>query len=300
MHASNPSVNDIFRIDRYAVIGHPVSHSQSPWIHTEFARQTQQILEYTRLPAPPDGFVATATAFAEQGGQGLNVTLPFKQAAHAMANALSPRAAMAGAVNTLRVERDNTLGKIHWYGDNTDGIGLVRDLARHMHRPLQAARVLVLGAGGAARGALATLIETQPAEIVILNRTIARAEALITHFAAHAAAYQCRLHTAADTQQLGAFDLIINASSASLEGAQLDIDPSAWNTANTLAYDMMYSANPTPFMQQAWDHGAHAVDGLGMLVEQAAESFYLWRGVHPHIEPVLTALRDKLLSSAAA
>ncbi len=292
-------------IDRYAVIGQPVSHSQSPWIHGEFARQTRQLLEYTRLPAPLDGFLATANAYAELGGRGLNVTLPFKQQAYAMADVLSPRASLAGAVNTLRIERDEEQSaptKIRWYGDNTDGVGLVRDLERHMQHPLRGARLLLLGAGGAARGALAALIETSPSDIVVLNRTTARAKELVEHFTEHAARYGCRLHAAEDSSSLSAsdprlkaFDVIINASAASLQGSTLEIDASAWSPSHTLAYDMMYGAQLTPFMQQAKDNGAIAVDGLGMLVEQAAESFYIWREVRPSVEPVLAALRARLI-----
>lgn len=298
-------------IDHYAVIGHPISHSQSPWIHTEFARQTAQVLEYTRLPAPLEGFVATATVFAEQGGRGLNVTLPFKEQAYAMADVLSPRATLAGAVNTLRIECDEAEGaegpgEIRWYGDNTDGVGLVRDLERHLQRPFQASRVLLLGAGGAARGALAALLEKGLSEIIVFNRTAARAQELVMHFAKQAALHGCRLQAANTLSPPeikgsalglgGAFDVIVNASAASLEGSTLEIPASVWHSSpsQTLAYDMMYGSQPTPFMQQALQYGARAADGLGMLVEQAAESFYVWRGVRPSVEPVLAALRARL------
>ncbi len=275
----------------YAVIGNPVEHSQSPFIHSLFASQTHEPIEYTRLLAPLGSFTKTVRDFIAHGGRGLNVTTPFKLEAHALADTLSERAAAAGSVNTLRVEGE------FLYGDNTDGIGLVRDLVHNLGFTLTQSRILLLGAGGAARGILLPLLETQPAEIVITNRTAARAAELADHFAAAALSTGCRLIGGGSEIARGPFDLIINATASSLNGALPEFDTTAL-TRHTLAYDLMYSGQPTAFMQHASAHQAHTTDGLGMLVEQAAESFFVWHGVHPESGSVLKALREKLMQPA--
>lgn len=272
---------------RYAVIGNPIAHSKSPLIHARFARQTGEPIVYERVLAPLDGFEASVAEFVAAGGRGLNVTVPFKLDAHRLAHRLSPRAAAAGAVNTLRFDTDGI------WGDNTDGIGLVRDIQQNRGMTLARRRVLLLGAGGAARGAILPLLECRPAELCIVNRTAARALELADAFAAAAAQYDC--HFAAGTHELaaGRFDLVINATAGSLDG-QLPVFDRAVLGAGTLAYDMMYGAKPTVFMDHALQLGAHVADGLGMLVEQAAESFWIWRGVRPQTAPVLAELRAML------
>ena len=277
-------------MDHYAVIGHPIAHSRSPFIHAAFARQTGETLDYQARLAPLDGFVASVAEFWQAGGRGLNVTVPFKLEAHALADTLTARAAAAGAVNTLARQAD---GRV--LGDNTDGAGLVRDIVHTLGVPLAGARILLLGAGGAARGALLPLIECQPARILIRNRTIAKADELITQFAAQAAAYKVALYGAGfDEHDTERFDVLINATSASLND---EVPPlaAACYANSRLAYDMMYGATPTAFLRAARAAGApRGVDGLGMLVEQAAESFFFWRGVRPHTAPVLAALRAQL------
>ncbi|MDR3479547.1 MAG: shikimate dehydrogenase [Burkholderiaceae bacterium] len=266
--------------DRYAVIGHPVAHSKSPAIHSAFAAQTGQNLSYERLLSPLDGFAATVRTFIEQGGKGLNVTLPFKVEAHALADSLTPRARCAGAVNTLKITDGHILG------DNTDGAGLVTDIERNAGVMLSGKRILLLGAGGAARGAILPLLEARPAALTIANRTPEKAAVLAREFAPFSAAIEASafgiLH--------GRFDIVINATSASL-GNELPPVPAAIFGAETLAYDMMYGKQPTVFMKFAQQQGAAIRDGLGMLVEQAAESFYLWRGIRPETAGIFAELR---------
>ncbi len=269
-------------MDRYAVIGNPVSHSRSPLIHQAFAMQTGERLRYETLLAPLDGFADAVAAFARAGGRGLNVTVPFKLQAHALADRLSERARAAGAVNTLAFG-DNGI-----FGDNTDGAGLVRDLQINLAFPLEGARVLLLGAGGAARGALLPLIRAKPADIVISNRTASRAGRLAAHFANEAVPVRACPFEALAAHR---FDLVINATSTGLSGETLPLPPDIY-APDALAYDMMYGAGPTPFLRAAREHGAaRLADGLGMLVEQAAESFEIWRGVRPDTAPVLERLR---------
>lgn len=267
---------------RYVVIGNPIAHSKSPDIHARFAAQTQQHLDYARLLAPLDGFAAAVRDFVAQGGQGANVTVPFKLDAHALATRLTARARAAGAVNTLHFTGDDILG------DNTDGIGLVADIVRNAGVVIAGKKVLLLGAGGAARGVVLPLLAEQPAELVIANRTPATAEELVRQFTA-----QGPVRAALFAQLQQPFDIVINATSASLSAAVPPISASVFQGA-TLAYDMMYGAQPTVFLQFAATHGALVRDGLGMLVEQAAESFFLWRGVRPDTAPVLAALRAAL------
>lgn len=268
--------------DRYAVFGNPIAHSKSPEIHTRFAAQTGQALTYERLLAPLDGFAAGVRDFIAQGGKGANVTVPFKLEAYALADELSERARAAGAVNTLHFDG----GKIR--GDNTDGIGLVTDIVTNAGLALAGKRILLLGAGGAARGVVLPLLLQKPGALVIANRTAARAEELARQFGAHGLVHACGF-----SQLQGDFDVIINATSASLAD---DVPPLAPDLlhADVLAYDMVYGKEPTAFMRFAAGHGAAVRDGLGMLVEQAAESFSIWRGVRPDTAPVFAALRAQL------
>jgi shikimate dehydrogenase len=262
--------------DRYAVFGHPIAHSKSPQIHTAFARQTGQDMTYEAILAPLDGFADSVAAFIAAGGRGANVTVPFKEEAFRLASRLSPRAQRAGAVNTLSFDADGILG------DNTDGAGLVADLTRNLNCTIVGKRVLLLGAGGAARGVIEPLLDQQPAALVIANRTVSRAEELAELFGRGVRA--CGFD-AANTP----FDLVINATAASLAGDLPPLSPRVF-TPDTMAYDMMYGRD-TPFLDFARTHGARTADGLGMLVEQAAEAFHLWRGVRPDTAPVIAALR---------
>lgn len=272
-------------MDRYAVIGNPIAHSKSPVIHRAFAQQTGQDLSYEAILGPDERFVDTVRAFAASGGKGMNVTVPFKLDAFGLADHLSPRAQAAGAVNTLSFRPDG----IH--GDNTDGVGLVRDLEVNLRCPLAGRRVLLLGAGGAARGVLQPLIDTQPAQITIANRTAERAHALAVRFDTGARAVR---GGSFDRLAGERFDVIINATSASLANAIPPL-PKGVYAEGALAYDMMYAATPTAFLGAAAAAGAaRTADGLGMLVEQAAESFLIWRGVRPATVPVLAHLREML------
>lgn len=269
---------------RYAVIGNPVAHSKSPLIHARFAAQTGEPVVYEKLLAPLDGLVDSIRRFIAEGGHGLNVTVPFKLEAYRLADTLSPRAAAAGAVNTLKFEAAGILG------DNTDGVGLVRDIEHNLGVALAGRRVLLLGAGGAARGVVLPLLACAPAELCIVNRTAARARELVDSFAAAAAQSACRLSGGDPGTAHGHYQLVINATAGSLDGQLPEFDPAALG-AGTLAYDMMYGAQATIFMQHAQALGARVADGLGMLVEQAAESFWVWRGVRPDSRPVLAELR---------
>ncbi|TVP58035.1 MAG: shikimate dehydrogenase [Halomonadaceae bacterium] len=267
--------------DRYAVVGNPISHSKSPLIHQAFARQTGEQLTYERLEGPLEGFADWVTAFFDQGGAGLNVTVPFKQQAWELAQVHSERAATAAAVNTLYRDQNGRL-----VGDNTDGAGLVRDLTHNHGVSLAGARILLLGAGGAVRGVLTPLLAQAPASLTIANRTPAKAEALCSEFAG-----KVPLHHRSFAELVGPFDLIINGTSASLQG-DLPPLPEGLLAPGASAYDMMYSQNITPFNQWAKAQGAaKTLDGLGMLVEQAAESFRLWRGRLPDTAPVIARLR---------
>ena len=279
---------------RYAVIGHPVAHSRSPAIHAAFALQTGQSLVYERLLAPLDGFADTVEAFATGSpnpGRGCNVTVPFKFEAWQMAPRRTPRALLAGAANTLRFDAgDKNPG---WLADNTDGVGLQRDIEQNAGRSLAGLRVLLVGAGGAAAGVLGPLLEARPAQLVLTNRTAAKAQALVSSHAAWAGRHGAEL-TAAPLDAPGeGFDIVINASASSLQGAASPV-PASVLGADALAVDLMYGAAAAPFLAWARGHGAQARDGLGMLVEQAAEAFLLWRGVRPLTAPVLQALRAEV------
>lgn len=269
-------------MDNYVVIGNPIAHSKSPAIHARFAQQTGQLMSYERLLAPLDDFAGSVKQFIAAGGRGANVTVPFKLDAFQLASSLSPRAQAAGAVNTLTFERG------HIYGDNTDGVGLVRDIVRNAGVTLTGKRVLLLGAGGAARGVVLPLLAEEPAQLVIANRSVARAVELVTAFAA---AGQLAASSFADLS--GDFDIVINATSASLS-SEVPALPTGLIGAHSFVYDMMYGAQPTVFMQMAAKQGAAVRDGLGMLVEQAAESFFIWRGVRPDTAPVYDWLRSQV------
>jgi shikimate dehydrogenase len=271
--------------DQYAVFGNPIAHSKSPLIHTAFAKQTEQDLIYSKQLIQLGNFVSAAEAFFNNGGKGLNITVPFKLEAYEYAQLLSQRARQAGAVNTLS-KQDN--GQI--MGDNTDGIGLVTDIMSNLSWQVCGARVLVLGAGGAVRGVLGPLLNQSPAEIVIANRTEKTAIQLAKAFGGIGHVDGLGFD-AVD----GSFDLIINGTSASLAGDLPPLDRSVIS-ANTACYDMMYAPKNTVFMQWAMDNNCDRVaDGLGMLVEQAAHAFELWRGVKPQTRPVITALRNNML-----
>jgi shikimate dehydrogenase len=271
-------------MDRYAVAGNPVEHSKSPFIHARFARQTGQALEYTRLLVPLDAFAATIRAFAAGGARGCNVTVPFKFEAWQLAARCSDRARLAQAANTLRFDAEG------WYADNTDGAGLVRDLQVNAGFDLAGRRVLLLGAGGAAAGVLGPLIEARPRQLVIANRTPARAEALATRHAGHAARHGVELQAATLDACGRGFDAVINGTAASLQGAGSPVGGEVL-APGALAYDMMYGPAARPFLDWAAEHGATGRDGLGMLVEQAAEAFLVWRGVRPDTAAVLAELR---------
>jgi len=271
------------QLDRYAVIGNPVAHSKSPEIHASFAAQTGQHLVYERLLAPLDGFATTVHAFMQAGGRGANVTVPFKLEAHALADELTERAQAAGAVNTLSF----MAGRI--VGDNTDGVGLVTDIVNNAGIALNGKRVLLLGAGGAARGVLLPLMSENPAHLVIANRTRTKADELAAQFSARCG----ELQALEFTELTGTFDVVINATSASLSDAVPAIPTSLFH-GRVFAYDMMYGAEPTAFLRMAAGHGAAVRDGLGMLIEQAAESFFVWRGMRPDTAPVYARLRASL------
>jgi shikimate dehydrogenase len=269
--------------DRYAVVGNPVEHSRSPAIHAMFAEQTGQSLVYERLLAPLDGFAPTLRAFAAAGAKGCNITVPFKFDAFALATAHTERATRAGAVNTLRFDEGG------WVGDNTDGAGLVNDIQRNARRPLEGLRVLLVGAGGAAAGVLGSLIAARPAHITIVNRSVDKAQALV---ASHAdLGIPLTAATLADAP--AAQDIVVNATSTSLAGAAAPVDARVL-ARGALALDMMYGPKAQGFLDWATAHGAEPRDGLGMLIEQAAEAFFFWRGLRPDTAPVLKALRAAL------
>jgi len=273
--------------DRYVVMGRPVAHSQSPFIHAAFARQTGQDMSYGRLECPADGFAATLRAFAADGGRGCNVTMPFKFDAWGLVHERTPRGEMAGACNALRLDAG------HWLGDNTDGIGLLREVERNAGVALAGKRILLLGAGGAAAGVLGPLLTAEPAELVLANRTVERAVTLLdSHRAAVEARRTGRVELrAASLGDCGrGYDVVLNGTASSVSGAGVPVGPEVL-APGALAIDMMYGPAARPFVDWAAAHGAVARDGLGMLVEQAAEAFELFRGVAPQTAPVLAALR---------
>ena len=278
--------------DQYAVVGNPVAHSKSPLIHAEFARQTGQDVSYVAIYSQPDEFEAVVERFRADGGRGMNVTLPFKHRAYALAHERTQRATQAQAVNTLTF----LSGRIA--GDNTDGIGLVRDITENLGCAVRARRILLMGAGGAAYGVCGPLLDEDPAALVVANRTIGKAEALCAHFRR----VHERGHVMAATgyADLSAerFDIVINATSAGLDDAMPPL-PAGVFASHALAYDMVYG-KATPFLEFARREGARAADGAGMLVEQAAESFYVWRGVRPDTAPVIALIETPQVTTAHA
>ncbi|MGM3273451.1 shikimate dehydrogenase [Ralstonia sp. 24A2] len=279
--------------DRYGVIGNPISHSKSPTIHAAFAQQTGELVRYDRIYAELIAFEETVLTFVREGGKGLNVTVPFKLDAYSMSTSLSLRAESAGAVNTLKFDGDEI------FGDNTDGVGLMRDITHNIGNSLEGERVLLLGAGGAARGVLLPLLEHKPSRVFIANRTADRANMLVDRFEISAKLHDAEL-VGGGYEELAVddvFDVIINATASSLQGGVPPIPGTVFGP-NALAYDMMYAAQPTLFMQFAKRYDARTWDGLGMLVEQAAESFFVWRGVRPDTAPVLLGMREALQGEA--
>lgn len=269
------------RPDRYGVVGYPVSHSRSPIIHRVFAQQTGQHLTYELLEVPPAELESAIRTFQRQGGRGLNITVPHKSEAVRLADELSDAARMAGAVNTLSISSDAIRG------DNTDGVGLVRDLRKNHRVAIEGARILILGAGGATRGIMAPLLEEEPTTITLANRTVSKAQALANHFGSMGAVQACRFDDIVEDVD---YDLVINATSAGLRGESLPF-PAGIVTAETVCYDLSYGTGDTPFTRWARARGARrSIVGWGMLVEQAAESFYIWRGVRPDTRSVLKRL----------
>lgn len=271
----------------YAVLGNPVAHSRSPWIHARFAELTGQRLSYDRQLCPLDGFATTLAALRGQGLQGCNVTVPFKFEAFAAATRPTERARLAQACNTLMFNGTEIIG------DNTDGVGLVADITRNAGVALRGQRVLLLGAGGAAAGVLGPLLAEQPRELVVCNRTTAKADALVASHLDSALLHQCELKSLARQAITGFFDVIINATASSLGGSDIPA-PDHVLRPGSLAYDMMYGPAAQPFLDWASRHGAQGRDGLGMLVEQAAAAFELWRGVRPPAAQVLAELQALL------
>ena len=272
-------------MDRYVVAGHPVEHSQSPFIHAEFAKQTGEPIDYGRALIPLDGFAEAVQALAAGGARGCNVTTPFKFDAFRAAANPTPRAALAQAANTLRFDADG------WLADNTDGVGLVRDIEHHAGVSISGLRLLLIGAGGAAAGVLGPLLAAQPHTIVVANRTLAKAQALVERHRELGRQAKLQAATLADCGR--GFDIVVNATASSLHGASIPVTADVL-APGALALDMMYGPAAHGFLDWAASHGATGRDGLGMLVEQAAEAFFIWRGVKPDTVPVLAALRARL------
>ena len=267
--------------DRYALVGHPVEHSRSPLIHQLFARQTEEDISYELIDAEPEQFETAVRGFAAAGGRGMNVTVPYKEAAFGLCDTCGPEATAAKAVNTITFRA----GQMH--GDNTDGTGFIRDLIVNYEQPLANKRVLILGAGGAVRGIMQPILAEEPTALVIANRTVERAEKLVAEFDR---AELLRVCSFEDLPDAGEFDVVINATSAGLKGEQPPF-PGELIKEQTFCYDLVYSMKATPFVSWAEAHGAaKAVQGWGMLVEQAAESFLIWRGTRPDTQPILEIL----------
>ena len=283
------NVTDLFdfeaKTDDYAVMGNPINHSKSPQIHTQFAAQTGQKIDYTAIHVDLGGFTQAVRNFQANGGKGLNVTVPFKLEAFRLVDKLTPRAKRAGAVNTIVCHADGDLE-----GDNTDGYGLVSDILNHLNWSIKSQQILILGAGGAARGIIEPILAEQPEMLYIANRTASKAKDLADDFADLGPIQGGGFNDLEERQ----FDLIINATAASLQG-ELPPLPENLLTPTSNCYDLMYATNATPFMQWATNHKALGVaDGLGMLVGQAAESFKLWRQVEPEVEPVINMIRSQM------
>lgn len=277
--------------DRYCVMGNPVEHSRSPWIHARFGELTGQPVAYGKRLVEPGGLAEAVAAFRGEGGRGCNVTVPFKFEAAALAARPTPRAQLAQACNTLRFDADGI------FGDNTDGIGLVRDITVNAATLVAGRDLLLIGAGGAAAGVLGPLVEAGPRRIVVANRTRERAAGLVSRHAALARQHGVELAAGGLEDVPGAFDVVVNGTATSLHGAGVPV-PAGVLRPGALACDMMYGAAAQGFLRWAQAHGAVARDGLGMLVEQAAESFFLWRGVRPPSAQVLAQLRPMVDGSA--
>lgn len=271
-------------MDKYAVFGNPVAHSKSPQIHSQFAKQTEQNLDYSAIKADKGQFEHAVKSFAEAGGQGCNVTVPFKEAAFELADSVSERAELAQAVNTLVINDDGTIS-----ADNTDGAGLVWDLKANQVT-IEKAKILIIGAGGASRGVIKPLLDCNPASITICNRTAEKAQKLAGHFAQYGVVKAKAMHQIDES-----FDIVINSTSASLNGEIPKVSGKIFKNEG-VAYDMAYGNEPTVFVEWALANGcANAIDGLGMLVGQAAESFNIWRGVMPDAQSVVEQLRTELV-----
>lgn len=275
-------------MDQYAVFGNPISQSKSPYIHTQFAAQTSQALEYKSQLVDVDGFNEAADAFFRAGGKGLNITTPFKDDAYSYATRLTERARRAGAVNTLALQEDGSI-----LGDTTDGIGLIRDITENLGWNIQAKKVLVLGAGGAVRGVLEPLLAAGPKSVTIANRTASKAESLAKGFSSLAEGSDVVIKGSGLDTLGTAHDLVINGTSVHLSKESVSL-PAEIITSNTCAYDMAYGVEPTAFVQWACSQGAQTSDGLGMLVCQAAESFRIWRCVLPEVAILIKGLRAEL------
>jgi shikimate dehydrogenase len=272
--------------DKYAVIGNPVAHSKSPSIHAEFARQTDQDISYVALLAPREGMRETVLAFRGDGGRGMNVTLPFKHEAWALSTARVGDAEAAGAVNTLLFRGQDIIGH------NTDGIGLLRDIRDNLGCTVEGRRMLLMGAGGASYGVMEPLLRERPQRIVVANRALDKAQRLVAHFSQKAAAVACVLTASSYAALTGQqFDLVVNATSAGLTNEMPPLHDDCF-AVDALAYDMVYG--DTPFLAFAEARGARAADGTGMLVEQAAESFFIWRGVRPATQPVIARIKQRM------
>lgn len=270
--------------DRYAIIGNPVAQAKSPALQTAFAKQFGEDMEYGAILGEPGHFAEAVREFQRNGGLGMNITMPFKLDAFALADELTPRGRAAGAINMFTLRADGTI-----LGDNTDGFGIIRDITHNLGRPLGSARVLLLGAGGAVRGTLLPLFDEKPSEIFIANRTTAKAVALAAEFGPQAGAI--RLAGGGFADIAGRFDVIINGSASSMSDEVPPLTAGIWDH-DSLAYDMAYRKEPTAFVRAARAAGVgQAADGLGMVVEQGAECFFLWRGKRPDTAPVIAALR---------
>lgn len=274
-------------MDPYCVMGNPVEHSKSPWIHARFAALTGEPVAYGKRLVPLDGFASALRDFREEGGKGCNITVPFKFEAATLLSRRTARAALAGACNTLRFDGDAVVG------DNTDGIGLVNDLQRNAGVELAGRDLLLVGAGGAGAGVLGPLLEARPRRVVVVNRTLEKARALVAGHATLAAANEVALQSCALADVDARFHVVINATASSLAGEQVPVAPSVL-LPGALACDLMYGPAARGFLDWARSHGATGRDGLGMLVEQAAEAFFFWRGVRPPSAQVLAELRAEL------
>lgn len=274
-------------MDRYCVMGNPVAHSKSPWIHTRFAALTGEPVEYGKRLIGLDEFPSALRAFIAEGGKGCNITVPFKFQAASLVTRRSARAALAEACNILSFQGDAIIG------DNTDGIGLVKDLQNNAGVPIAGQDLLLLGAGGAASGALGPLLEARPRRIVVANRTPAKAQALVARHATVAQANGVELQAIGLDDVEGSFDVVLNGTASSLSGSEVPV-PGSVLKPGALAVDMMYGPAAEGFLRWAREHGGVGRDGLGMLVEQAAEAFLSWRGVRPPSAQVLAELRQEL------